>query len=122
MSLQHLKNIREDCINILKNTEQCSVLFEPCEDLQSYINGLEVDTASKETLLQTVSLLYQAKNRRRNIDQRTKEVLERVFEQKQYLSKEERELVARRCNLTPIQVRTWVCYFPVLFINYESTY
>nr|Q708A1.1 RecName: Full=Mating-type protein A1; AltName: Full=MATa1 transcription factor [Nakaseomyces delphensis]CAE84400.1 MATa1 protein [Nakaseomyces delphensis]CAE84408.1 MATa1 transciption factor [Nakaseomyces delphensis] len=109
MNVQEIHNIREACITILSGTKHNSVLFEPCDKFDEVINSLDIDPDSKETLRRSVSLLVGTRNHKRgcNIDKKTKDMLNKVYEQKQYLTKEEREFVAKKCNLTPLQVRVW---------------
>ena len=46
--------------------------------------------------------------------------LERVFEKKQSLNSKEREAIAKKCGLTPLQVRVWVCILCVTIANLTS--
>lgn len=49
------------------------------------------------------------RKKREPLPMKARRFLERVFERKKLLNSKERHAVARCCNLTPLQVRVWVC-------------
>ena len=49
----------------------------------------------------------------------TKDFLEKVFIKKQWITREERQMIALECGITPIQVRIWVCFDPKNSIKLE---
>ncbi|KAK5964058.1 homeobox domain-containing protein PWA37_004399 [Arxiozyma heterogenica] len=53
--------------------------------------------------------MYDNSYGRTHLTKDTRLFLEKVFAQKQWLTKEERQLIARKCGLSPLQVRIWVC-------------
>ena len=60
----------------------------------------------RKTLLRQ---MYDNSYGRMHLTKDTRLFLEKVFAQKQWLTKEERQLIARKCGLSPLQVRIWVC-------------
>lgn len=47
------------------------------------------------------------KRKRTSLDKETRRFLEQVFEKKKRPNAKEREIIARKCNLDPIQIRVW---------------
>lgn len=46
---------------------------------------------------------------RKRLSSSSKELLERIFLVKQSPNRRERELIAGKCGVTPLQIRVWVC-------------
>ncbi|CAL9736377.1 mating-type protein A1 [Monosporozyma servazzii] len=57
----------------------------------------------KNLLLQ----IYDNSSGRTHLTKDTRLFLEKVFIQKQWLTKDERQLIATKCGLSPLQVRIW---------------
>ncbi|CCK69276.1 homeobox domain-containing protein KNAG_0C01625 [Huiozyma naganishii CBS 8797] len=72
------------------------------------VSGLNVPEKKGllKDLYETYSTIIEQKNRP-VISRRTRLFLEKVFTKKQWLTKEERQLIARKCGISPLQVRIW---------------
>lgn len=80
--------------------------------LDEYSGALEI--FSKETFKKGIvkrDAKYRGKGRGRGYTKESRLLLERIFEKRKTLNAKEREVVAAHCNLTPVQVRVWVCIF-----------
>ncbi|CCF59051.1 hypothetical protein KAFR_0G00180 [Kazachstania africana CBS 2517] len=83
------------------------------------ILNTSLEPEQKKNLLKSIYSNYMeefgknTKSGKGSISKSSKELLEKVYATKQWLTKEERELVAKRCQITPLQVRIW-------FINKRS--
>ncbi|CAB4253359.1 Hmra1p [Maudiozyma barnettii] len=64
-------------------------------------------------------LVVPKKRKRTTISKSTKEFLEKVFEKKQWITREERQIVAMECGITPLQVRIWVCCYLYTFTTHH---
>lgn len=49
------------------------------------------------------------KTPRQRLSLSSKELLERIFLVKQFPNRRERELIAKKCGVSPLQIRVWVC-------------
>ena len=94
------------------------------QELQAKFNSIAINILNsdlkaeqKESLLNvlydTYSSRVQSPSGKTGLTKKAREFLERVYSKKQKLTREERQLVAEKCKLTPIQVRIW-------FINKRS--
>lgn len=54
------------------------------------------------------------KRKRTTMSKNTKDFLEKVYEKKQWITREERQIIAMECGITPIQVRIWVCFIGMI--------
>ena len=93
-------------------------------ELQAKFNSIatevlnsDIKAEQKESLLNVLYDAYssrvQSPSGKTGLTKKAREFLERVYSKKQKLTREERQLVAEKCKLTPVQVRIW-------FINKRS--
>ncbi|CCK69193.1 homeobox domain-containing protein KNAG_0C00795 [Huiozyma naganishii CBS 8797] len=93
-----------------KQNLRVHVVYSKCNEAikEILVSGLNVPEKKGllKDLYETYSTIIEQKNRP-VISRRTRLFLEKVFTKKQWLTKEERQLIARKCGISPLQVRIW---------------
>ncbi|CCH42179.1 POU domain, class 3, transcription factor 2 [Wickerhamomyces ciferrii] len=80
-------------------------------DLKNSLNNSIANSPSASDYIRREGSSEASKNKKRtSIPKETKTFLESVFNSKRTPNSRERQLIAEKCGLTPVQVRVWVSY------------
>lgn len=75
----------------------------------SVSNSLHNDFTSEDKTSQVPGELKKPKQTRRRLSNSVKDLLENIFLLRPSPNRRERELIAKKCGVTPLQIRVWVC-------------
>ncbi|KAI5964170.1 uncharacterized protein KGF55_002112 [Candida pseudojiufengensis] len=108
----------QSTLETIRNFEGESSLLVSSESAQEFeLNQISITVSGTDKLMETVNNSADRKvttelgKPRKRLASSAKNLLEQIFLVQQTPNRRERELIARKCGVTPLQIRVWVCIY-----------